>query len=66
MIGLLSLDRADGAAVFAGAAIDARSGVNDVRRVAGSDRVYGAGIGAGAAGNALVRNYVSHIFDLHI
>ena len=61
---LLRLDRADGASVFAGAAVDAGIGIDDVLRATGSDRVDGAGICACAAGDAFIGNYVSHFDNL--
>ena len=57
---LLAFDRADGASFFASAAIDANIGIDLVLRIALGNRVYGAGIRASAAGNAIFRNFVRH------
>ena len=57
---LLAFDRADGASFFASAAIDAHIGIDLVLCIALGNRVYGAGIRASAAGNAIFRNFMCH------
>ena len=58
--GLFRRNCSDGASVLARAAIDADVGIDDVRRISGSDRAYGTGIRARAAGYASIRNGMSH------
>ena len=58
---LFCRDSAGRAAILASAAVDADIGIDDIRRIAGSDRIHGASIGAGAAGDAGVGDLVSHL-----
>lgn len=53
-------DRADGAAVFTGSAIDADIRIDLILRVSLRNRVHRASIRASAAGNAIFRNFVRH------
>ena len=57
---LFRLDRADGAAFFASAAIDANVRIDLILRVALGDRAHRAGVCASAAGNAIRRNDMCH------
>ena len=56
---LFSLDRASGASTLAGAAIDARTGI-DHGLVLHADRADGAGVNTCTASNALAGNGMSH------
>ena len=57
---LLGSDRTGGAGLFAGAAVDARAGINDVLSVALGNRGNGAGLCTRAAANASITNRMSH------
>ena len=57
---LLCRDRTRRASLFAGTAIDAGIGIDDVRRIAGIDRADRASVRTCAAGNAGVRNLMCH------
>ena len=57
---LFRLDRADRAASFASAAIDANVRIDLILRVALGDRAHRAGVCASAAGNAIRRNDMCH------
>ena len=58
-LNLLRLDRADGAHVLAGAAIDAGVGIND-SLIGNFDRRNGTSVRASAASNAFIGNGMSH------
>lgn len=58
---LLPFDRADGAALFASAAVDADIGIDLILGVALRNRIHGASICASAAGDAVFRNFMCHI-----
>ena len=57
---LLAFDGADGAAFFAGAAVNADIGIDLILSIALRNRVYGASIRASAAGDAIFRNFMCH------
>ncbi len=57
---LLGSDRAGGASILAGAAVDADARVHDVMRVALRDCGNGAGVCTGTAGNASIADRMSH------
>ena len=63
---LFAFDRADGATVFAGTAVDADVRIDLILGIALRNRVHGAGIRTSAARNAIFRNFMCHLPNLQL
>ena len=64
VVSLLLSGSTNGADISTSAALDASFGIDHELAVAFGNRIHGAALSTGAAGNAFIGNFVCHLFHL--